>query len=67
MDNQSLFDQAAAIIKKRGGYREKSILENEPLFEIDKTCWNEEHKIIIVCSIDARGCCVDLVTGRITG
>lgn len=66
-----LTDHAAAdIIKKRGGFREKYILENDHYFK--RGMWTDSHKIIYCVkrsNDDTNGarCEVDLVQGLITG
>lgn len=66
-----LTDHAAAdIIKKRGGFREKYILENDHYFK--RGMWTDSHKIIYCVkrsNDDTNGarCEIDLEQGLITG
>lgn len=63
-------EEAQKIINTCGGYREKSILDNDPVFTKSDT-WNENHKIIKVYSrVNHQlnnSCEVDLITRKITG
>ena len=71
-------EKAAEIINKRGGYREKAILENDPVFTVSET-WNDTHKVVRVterikteyapgCYRHELGnsCEVELISERIT-
>ena len=40
-------EETKKIISRIGGYREKSILENDPYFTVSET-WNNDHKIVTV-------------------
>lgn len=40
-------EETKKIISRIGGYREKSILENDPFFTVSKT-WNNDRKIVTV-------------------
>lgn len=61
-----------AIVRKHGGFREKSILSKPHLIEKSET-WNNEHKVLNVLSnkpdIDGykNGFQIDLVTMSICG
>lgn len=57
---------ADAIIKAKGGYREKAILNAEHTYS--KTCdWNKEHRVVKLTTIDGKSCEVDLQTMQIVG
>ena len=71
-------EESRKITEKIGGYREKSIINNDPVFEITET-WNDDHKIVRVTErikTDIGNNCyrhemgnsfeLDLITGKIT-
>ena len=62
-------EEAEKITLKEGGYREKSILNNDPYFSPADT-WNNDHKIVRVTERinhkSGNSYEVDLVTGKIT-
>lgn len=69
--------EAKTLIERCGGFREKYILKQDPVFRV--STWTKEHKCVEVVSrvkettkdgwhyIDGDSCEVDLLTGRITG
>ena len=57
---------ADAIIKAKGGYREKAILNAEHTYSIG-CAWNKEHRVVELTTIDGESCEVDLQTMRIVG
>ena len=65
-------EEAAKIINRAGGFREKEILKNGCYFQVSET-WNDEHKIVVLTEKQrdtdghANACAVDLITGKITG
>lgn len=66
--------KADAIIRNKGGYREKMVLtDDDRQYSIGHT-WNAEHKVIdVFANWNAGneeyedGCRVDIVTGKICG
>lgn len=62
---------ARGIIRRRGGYRERDIM-NHP-HTIGRGTWTTEHKVVEILATEADadgyrpGCAVDLVTRSIVG
>ena len=57
---------ADAIIKAKGGYREKAILNAEHTYPIG-CAWNKEHRVVKLTTTDGESCEVDLQTMLIVG
>ena len=72
MKNTAEYRKMIAIVRRRGGYREKSILSVSHIIERDET-WNDSHKVLNVLESAPQadgyraGFAVDLVTGSIVG
>ena len=57
---------ADAIIKAKGGCREKAILNTKHSYSVG-CAWNDEHRVVKLITIENKSCEVDLQTMRIVG